>query len=83
MVAASSWRTWLSGALHQVNALKNVLQGVDNVTSAVVFALIAAVNWAIVGLLALGAIAGGQFGARWGRSLSPTALRALIVAVGA
>lgn len=68
--------------LQQVNALKNVLQGVDNVASALVFVVIAQVDWAVVALLAGGAVVGGQVGAKVGRRLSPTVLRAFIVVVG-
>jgi len=68
--------------LQQVNALKNVLQGVDNVASALMFVLIAQVDWLVVTLLASGAIVGGQVGAKVGRCLPPVVLRAFIVVVG-
>lgn len=68
--------------LQQVNALKNVLQGVDNTASALMFVLVARVDWPVVALLAGGAIVGGQVGAKLGRRLPPTALRAAIVVVG-
>lgn len=68
--------------LQQVNALKNVLQGVDNVASALMFVLIARVDWLVVVLLAGGAIVGGQVGAKVGRRLPPAVLRAFIVVIG-
>lgn len=68
--------------LQQVNALKNVLQGVDNVASALVFILISQIDWLVVALLAGGAIVGGQVGAKVGRRLPPGVLRAFIVVVG-
>ena len=68
--------------LQQINALKNVLQGVDNVASALMFVLIARVDWLVVALLAGGAIVGGQIGAKVGLRLPPTVLRAFIVVVG-
>lgn len=68
--------------LQQVNALKNVLQGVDNVASALMFVLIARVDWLVVVLLAGGAIFGGQVGAKVGRRLPPAVLRAFIVVIG-
>ena len=40
------------------------------------------VAWAPAALIAAGSIVGGQLGARYGRRLSPDALRALIVVVG-
>ena len=68
--------------LQQVNALKNVLQGVDNVASALLFMVVAQVNWVVVALLAAGAIVGGQVGATAGRRLHPGVLRGFIVVVG-
>ncbi|MDQ3377827.1 MAG: TSUP family transporter, partial [Actinomycetota bacterium] len=53
-----------------------------NVASALIFVVIAQVDWLVVALLAFGAIVGGQVGAKAGRRLPPTALRAFIVVVG-
>lgn len=55
----------MSEPLQQVNALKNVLQGVDNVASASMFVLIAQVDWPVVLLLAGGAIVGVRSARRW------------------
>ncbi|ARZ72357.1 membrane protein [Streptomyces albireticuli] len=68
--------------LQQVNGLKNTLQAVDNTVSAIVFSCTAHVDWTAVLLLATGATAGGQIGARVGRGLSATALRVIVVGVG-
>jgi uncharacterized protein len=68
--------------LQQINALKNVLQGVDNTASALLFVAIADIDWLVVALLAGGAIAGGQLGARLGRRLPSFLLRAAIVVIG-
>jgi uncharacterized membrane protein YfcA len=68
--------------LQRVNALKNVLAGLVNGVAGVVFVLIADVAWDAALLIAVGAVAGGQLGARYGRRLSPVALRGLIVVVG-
>jgi len=40
------------------------------------------IDWAAAALIAVGALAGGYVGARFGRRLSPKALRGLIVVVG-
>ncbi|MBD8869430.1 sulfite exporter TauE/SafE family protein [Nocardioides donggukensis] len=69
-------------SLQRLNGVKNVLAAVVNAVSGVIFALVADVDWSIVGLLAVGSVVGGQLGARYGRRLPPTALRALIVVVG-
>ncbi len=68
--------------LQRVNALKNVLQLTVNVVSALVFVLVADVAWSAAGLVAVGAVAGGLLGARYGRRLSPPVLRAVVVVVG-
>jgi uncharacterized membrane protein YfcA len=68
--------------LHRVNAFKNVLAGVVNAVAALVFVLAIDIAWLAAGLIALGAVGGAQLGARYGRRLSPTALRGVIVAVG-
>jgi hypothetical protein len=72
----------LDDALQRVNATKNVLAGLANLLSGLIFALVAHVYWPAVGLIALGSICGGTLGARYGRRLPPAPLRALIVAVG-
>lgn len=71
--------------MQRVNGLKNVLSGLGLGISSLIF-LIAArdhIDWAIVGLLAVGATVGGQLGATWGRKLPAPVLRTLIVLVGA
>jgi len=68
--------------LQRLNGLKNVLAGLNNFTAGVIFVFAATVNWGVAGLIAGGSIIGGVLGARYGRRLSPTALRVLIVIVG-
>ena len=68
--------------LQRLNALKNVLAAIVNGVAAVVFVFFATVAWLPVVLLAVSSAAGGQLGARIGRSLSPDVLRGVIVVVG-
>jgi uncharacterized membrane protein YfcA len=68
--------------MQRLNALKNVLAAIVNGVAAVVFVFFASVAWLPVLLLAVGSAAGGQLGARIGRSLSPDMLRGVIVVVG-
>jgi uncharacterized protein len=68
--------------LQRVNALKNVLAGIVNAVAAVVFIAVAHVAWGPAALIAAGSVVGAQLAARYGRRLSPQALRAVIVAVG-
>ena len=73
----------LDESLQRVNAVKNMLAGLANLVSGIVFAIAAPhLDWAVAGLLAVASISGGAIGARYGRRLPPAALRALIVAVG-
>ncbi|GEN78461.1 sulfite exporter TauE/SafE family protein [Actinotalea fermentans] len=68
--------------LHRANGAKVVLAGVANLVSAVVFTLSGEVDWAITGILAVGAAAGGVLGARLGRRIPAPVLRVVIVVAG-
>ena len=70
-------------SLQRINGVKNVLAGLVNGTAAVVFVIATHVDWGVAGLIAAGAILGGQVGARVGRKLPPWGLRVLIVCVSA
>ncbi len=68
--------------LQRLNALKVVLSGLVNLVSGIVFVFAAHIAWAPAGLIAAGSVLGGIIGARAGRRLPPTGLRAVIVVVG-
>jgi hypothetical protein len=68
--------------MQRINAVKNVLAGLVNGVAALVFVAATHIDWGVAGLIAGGAIIGGQLGARIGRKLPPWALRALIICVG-
>ncbi len=70
--------------LQTVNGLKNVLVTAVNGVAAITFMLVSwhSVNWVVVLVIAVGATLGGVAGARFGRRLSPSWLRAVIVVVG-
>lgn len=72
----------MSESLQRLNAVKNVFVAIANLVSGIVFVFIADVDWQVVGLLAGGSILGGLIGAKIGRRLSPSWLRAAIVVVG-
>ncbi|HEX5771659.1 MAG TPA: sulfite exporter TauE/SafE family protein, partial [Nocardioidaceae bacterium] len=69
----------IQDSLQRLNGTKNVLAGLVNGVAAVVFILVADVDWVIAGLIAAGSIVGGQIGATVGRRLPPLALRLVIV----
>jgi uncharacterized protein len=56
--------------------------GIVNGVAALVVIAVADVAWGPVALIAAGSIVGAQLAARYGRRLSPRALRRVIVAVG-
>jgi uncharacterized membrane protein YfcA len=72
----------LTESMQRNNATKNVLALLVNLVAAVVFVFVAHIDWAVAGLIALGAVIGGQLGATVGRRLPAWALRAFIVLVG-
>ena len=72
----------LTESMQRNNATKNVLAMLVNLVAAVVFVLVAHVDYAIAALIAVGAVIGGQIGATVGRRLPSWALRGFIVVVG-
>jgi uncharacterized membrane protein YfcA len=72
----------LQETMQRNNGTKNVLAGLVNAIAAVLFIVVADVDWRVVGLIAVGSAIGGQIGAKVGRRLPPTALRVVIVLVG-
>jgi len=68
--------------MQRINATKNVLAGLVNGVAALVFIVATHVDWGVAGLIAAGAIIGGQVGARIGRRLPPWGLRVVIICVG-
>jgi len=74
--------TFLPDDLQRLNAAKNVLTAIVNGVAAVVFVVASHIAWGAAGLLAVGAVVGGQLGATIGRRLPPVWLRAAIVVVG-
>jgi uncharacterized protein len=72
----------LPGDLQKANAYKNVLAAVANGAAALVFVFTTSVAWFAGGIIALGAILGGQLGASVGRRLPPVVYRIVIVLIG-
>ena len=70
------------GNLQRSNALKNLLTLFTNGVAAILFALIAPVDWTVVVLIAAGGIVGGQVGAFLARRMNPGVLRGVVVVVG-
>lgn len=73
---------FLADSLQRLNGLKNALVVLVNGVAALMFIVLSDPAWGAALLLAVGAALGGQVGARYGRRLHPTAMRALIIVVG-
>ncbi|MGH7762084.1 MAG: sulfite exporter TauE/SafE family protein, partial [Candidatus Dormibacteraceae bacterium] len=73
---------FLRDPLQQLNGLKNVVSGVNNLVAALIFLAVAHIDWAAAGVIAITSIIGGQAGSMIGRRLSPLVLRLVIVAAG-
>jgi uncharacterized protein len=74
----------LPESVQRMNAAKNLLALLVNMVAAAGYTLVAfdRISWPVAGLIAAGSLVGGFLGARYGRRLSPNALRATIVVVG-
>lgn len=74
----------LPESLQRMNGAKNLLSLLVNIVAALAYTLVAfdRISWAAAGLIAVGSLLGGVLGARYGRRLSPAALRVTIVVVG-
>lgn len=74
----------LPESVQRTNAAKNLLALLVNIVAAVGYTLVAIdrISWPAAGLIAAGSLVGGSVGSRYGRRLSPNALRATILVVG-
>ena len=68
--------------IHQMNGFKNLLGGAVNALAAIYFISQKMVYWPDVGVMALGAIAGGYAGAGTARKLGRTAVRRIAIFIG-
>jgi uncharacterized membrane protein YfcA len=73
---------FLTDDLQRLNGLKNWIAGLVNGVAALLFVLVAPVDYGVAALLAVGSIVGGQVGATVGRRLPAPVLRATVVTVG-
>ncbi|MBW8173217.1 sulfite exporter TauE/SafE family protein [Ornithinimicrobium sp. Arc0846-15] len=71
-------------SLQQITGVKNMLTLTVGLVAAVVFLLVqpGQIIWSVVGILAVGSLAGGYVGAKVGRRMPPWLLRGVIVAIG-
>lgn len=74
--------TALPGQLERVSGTRSLLAGSVNALAALAFLLVGDPAYGAAALIAVGGIAGGVLGARVGRRLGATTLRAVVVVVG-
>jgi uncharacterized protein len=72
----------LDETLQRVNATKNVLAGLANLVAALIFVVLADIDWGAAVLIAVGATLGGLVGAGLARRLPEVVLRATVVVIG-
>lgn len=68
--------------IHRANGIKTFLAVVLNCVAVIGFALSGLVNWPIALLMAVGALAGGYYGARIARRVGRVAVRRAVVLIG-
>lgn len=72
----------LGDNLQRLNALKGMSSMIINSIAVVIFAVSGYVEWAPAGVMAVGGLTGGYFGAGFARRLGATTLRVAVVATG-
>lgn len=68
--------------IHAMNALKSLLGGLINGVAVITFIVAGAVVWKQCGVMTLGAILGGYFGAHYAQKLPPVWVRSFVILVG-
>jgi uncharacterized membrane protein YfcA len=68
--------------LNRMNALKTIFTGICNMTAVFLFVAKGFVEWRPAIIMAIGAIIGGYWCARWARRLNPLLLRRSIIVIG-
>ncbi len=72
----------LEDTLNRLNAVKQVLSCVINLSAALFFLNSNQIHWPVAAVMAVGALLGGSLGGRWARVIAPTRLRYLVVIIG-
>lgn len=68
--------------IHKMNALKNVIGSLINLVAALWFTAHGLINWPVMGVMTLGAVAGYYLGATYSQRLSQEKARLLITSIG-
>lgn len=81
LMMMAAWGLLAGHAPHQLAAHRTLLLAVANAVAALIFILMAMVDWRLAVPMLLGAILGGHYGARVGLLLSPGTIRAITLVV--
>lgn len=68
--------------IHQMNTLKNVIGSLINLVAALWFTASGLINWPVMGVMTIGAVAGYYLGATYSQRLSQEKARHLITTIG-
>jgi hypothetical protein len=68
--------------IHKMNTLKNVIGSLINLVAAIWFTACGLINWPIMGVMTVGAVAGYYVGATYSQRLSQEKARLLITSIG-
>jgi uncharacterized membrane protein YfcA len=68
--------------IHKMNTLKNVIGSLINLIAAIWFTSCGLIDWPVMGVMTIGAIAGYYLGATYSQRLSQEKTRYLVTAIG-
>ena len=72
----------LAASLTRLNALKQAVAFVTNLTAAAFFLFSGQVVWSVAAVMAVGALLGGVLGGRLAGRIQPATLRRVVVGIG-
>lgn len=72
----------LEDSLTRLNALKQIVAFVTNLTAAIFFVFSGQVVWSVAAVMAVGALVGGALGGRLAGRIKPVTLRWIVVSIG-
>ncbi len=72
----------LDDTMTRLNALKQAMAFSINIATAIFFLFSGQIVWSVVGIMAIGALAGGTLGGRLAGRIPPVALRKIVVIIG-
>jgi uncharacterized membrane protein YfcA len=78
----AAFALYVEGTIHELNAMKNWLGVMINLSASVTFLIKGLVNWPVALVFAVGTVAGGFFAARVSQKIHPDRLRTAVAVFG-